>query len=88
VVCETLTNVAKHARAGSAVVRVDASGVGDERVLSVEVRDDGVGGADLAKGHGLAGLVDRVEGLGGLLSVTSPEGGPTVVRATLPWGRA
>lgn len=87
VVCETLTNVAKHARAGSAAVRVDASGVGDERVLSVEVRDDGVGGADLAKGHGLAGLVDRVEGLGGLLSVTSPEGGPTVVRATLPWGR-
>lgn len=87
VVSEALTNVAKHAAARSAVVRVDAVGEGAERVLAVEVHDDGVGGADLAKGHGLAGLADRVEGLGGLLSVTSPEGGPTVVRATLPWGR-
>ncbi len=55
------------------------------RVLQVEVRDDGAGGAAEAKGHGLAGLAARVEGLGGTFSVSSPLGGPTVVRATLPW---
>jgi len=85
VVTEALANVAKHARASVAVVRVWGAGDGDDRVVAVEVVDDGVGGAAVAKGHGLAGLVDRVEGLGGLLSVASPEGGPTVVRATLPW---
>ncbi len=82
-VSEALTNIAKHSCASMAAVRVwgdRASGA-----LSVEVRDDGVGGADVAKGHGLAGLVDRVEGLGGLLTIASPDGGPTVVHATLPW---
>jgi signal transduction histidine kinase len=55
------------------------------RALEVEVADDGVGGAAVAKGHGLAGLADRVAGLGGELTVSSPDGGPTLVRATLPW---
>lgn len=85
VVTESLANVAKHSGAGVAVVRTTAVGAGPERVLSIEVLDDGAGGADPAKGHGLAGLIDRVEGIGGLLDVSSPAGGPTLVRATLPW---
>ena len=55
------------------------------RALEVEVADDGVGGTAVAKGHGLAGLADRVAGLGGELTVSSPDGGPTLVRATRPW---
>lgn len=87
VVCEALSNTAKHAAAAAAVVRVrhvpaDASAA---EGLVVEVLDDGVGGAAAAKGHGLAGLADRVEGLGGALVVDSPPGGPTRVVATLPW---
>ncbi|MBX9246420.1 sensor histidine kinase, partial [Actinotalea ferrariae] len=85
VVTEALANVAKHAEASTAHVAVTTEVREDERVLLVEVRDDGVGGAALAKGHGLAGLADRVEGLGGGLALTSPAGGPTVVTATLPW---
>ena len=56
---------------------------GDGR-LAVEVIDNGVGGASLAKGHGLAGLADRVAALDGSLGVESPEGGPTTVRAVIP----
>ena len=48
------------------------------------ISDDGIGGADPARGSGLRGLVDRVEALGGTLRVTSPPGGGTVVRAELP----
>jgi signal transduction histidine kinase len=51
----------------------------------VEVHDDGVGGASVAKGHGLAGLAARVGGLGGSFAVDSPAGGPTVVTAEVPW---
>lgn len=85
VVTESLANVAKHAGAGSAVVRVRAVDGDVARTLSIEVVDDGVGGADPAKGHGLAGLIDRVEGIGGLIAVASPTGGPTAIHATLPW---
>jgi signal transduction histidine kinase len=85
VVCETLTNIAKHAAASSAAVRVSrVPGTAGSRVLRVEVQDDGVGGADLAKGHGLAGLLDRVTGLDGTLSLESPVGGPTMLVAELP----
>ena len=85
VVCEALTNIAKHAAASSAAVRVrKAPGAGGSTVLRVEVRDDGMGGADLAKGHGLAGLLDRVTGLDGTLSLDSPVGGPTELVAELP----
>lgn len=83
-VSEALANTAKHSGAAGAAVRVWATG-SEVRALRVEVRDDGQGGADVGKGHGLAGLTDRVEGLGGLLTVVSPPGGPTVVQATLPW---
>jgi signal transduction histidine kinase len=80
VVTEALTNVAKHARARSCAVAVRSDGAR----LVVTVRDDGVGGAHLGKGHGLAGLADRAAAVDGHLEVVSPPGGPTVVRAELP----
>jgi signal transduction histidine kinase len=52
-------------------------------MLDVEIRDDGRGGAD-ANGSGIAGLRRRVEALDGTLTVQSPEGGPTTIRAELP----
>jgi signal transduction histidine kinase len=81
VVAEALTNVAKHASAEHAevVARIE------NRVLRVEVRDDGVGGADL-NGGGLSGLRRRVEALDGTLRVASPAGGPTLIRAEMPCG--
>jgi signal transduction histidine kinase len=54
----------------------------------VRVRDDGRGGADLGRGSGLVGLKDRVEALGGRLSVQSPPGAGTCVQAELPLGQA
>jgi signal transduction histidine kinase len=83
VVAEALTNAAKHARAGEVTVRIARHG----DLLVVEVTDDGVGGADPAAGSGLRGLADRVAAIDGRLTVTSPAGGPTVVRAELPCGR-
>jgi signal transduction histidine kinase len=80
VVAEGLANVAKHAAATRAQVRITRQ----DRWLVVEVRDDGVGGADPAGGSGLAGLADRVASVDGRLAVDSPEGGPTVVRAEVP----
>jgi PAS domain S-box-containing protein len=80
VVSEALANVAKYADATSAQVllaRVD-------RMAVVEVVDDGVGGADPAGGSGLRGLADRVAVLDGSLSVTSPVGGGTRIRAEIP----
>ena len=80
VVAESLTNVGKHARAGSATVDV-WRWQGD---VVVEVADDGVGGADTERGSGLRGLADRVEALGGRLRIWSPRAGGTRVRAELP----
>ncbi|SIQ16498.1 sensor histidine kinase [Micromonospora avicenniae] len=80
VVAESLTNVAKHSRATECQVSVQRSG----RRLTVSVGDDGQGGAHVAKGHGLAGIADRVRAAGGELVVVSPPGGPTEVRADLP----
>jgi signal transduction histidine kinase len=79
IVAEALTNVVKHAHAGAAAIT--AAEV--EEALHVEVRDDGVGGADPA-GHGLVGMADRARALGGRLDVESPSGGGTRVSATLP----
>jgi len=81
VAAEALTNAAKHA--GGAAARVRA--VEENDVLIVEVSDSGRGGADPA-GGGLTGLRHRVEALDGQLTVTSPAGGGTVVRAELPCG--
>ena len=79
-IAEALTNVAKYAVATTVRVRVVA---GDGSV-TVEVTDDGVGGADPAGGSGLRGLADRVEALGGSLEVHSPAGDGTSLRGTLP----
>ena len=79
IVAEALTNVVKHSHAGRAEVRAYV----DDEALRVEVRDDGVGGAD-PDGHGLVGIGDRATALGGRLEVESPAGGGTLVAATLP----
>jgi signal transduction histidine kinase len=80
VVAESLTNIAKHARASRASVQIGQ--VSDD--LVVEIVDDGVGGADSESGSGLRGLADRVEALGGRLRVWTPRGGGTRVRAEIP----
>jgi signal transduction histidine kinase len=80
VVSETLTNADKHARAS--VVHVEAEATGG--VLRLDVRDDGIGGADSAQGSGLAGLNDRVEALGGALTLQSAVGAGTSVHVELP----
>ncbi len=76
---EALTNVMKHAHAARAEVTASV----EDGVLQLEVRDDGVGGAD-PSGHGLVGMADRVSALGGQLRVDSPADGGTLVSATLP----
>jgi signal transduction histidine kinase len=81
VVAEGLTNVAKHAPQASARVTLDL----DTERLLVVIADDGPGGAD-AGGGGLTGLRHRVEALDGRLTVTSPPGGGTAIRAELPCG--
>jgi signal transduction histidine kinase len=80
VVCEALANVAKHARANGAQVRI-AQRPGR---LVVEVSDDGAGGARPEGGSGLRGLADRVASVGGVLRVDSPPGGGTRLEADLP----
>ncbi|MET7966628.1 sensor domain-containing protein [Micromonospora sp. NPDC005305] len=80
VVAEALTNVAKHSRADGCRVEVIRK-VGR---LEITVADDGIGGAHLAKGHGLSGIADRVRAAGGTLEVASPSGGPTRIHAELP----
>ena len=80
VVSEALANVAKYAKATQASVRITDDG----ETLSVEAADDGVGGADAARGSGLSGLADRVAALDGTLEVDSPAGAGTRVRAEIP----
>jgi signal transduction histidine kinase/ketosteroid isomerase-like protein len=82
IVAEALTNVTKHARATRATVEVDSR----TGMLTIDVRDDGVGGADPARGTGLVGLLDRVEAGDGTLTVTSPAGRGTTVHAELLLG--
>lgn len=80
VVAEALTNVARHAEASAVQVTIVRAGPR----LVVEVRDNGVGGADPAQGSGLAGLENRVEALDGRLDLISPAGGPTTLLVELP----
>ncbi|GGS72277.1 sensor histidine kinase [Nonomuraea spiralis] len=80
VCAETLTNVAKHSRA--TICTVQLVRIGD--ILMLTIGDDGVGGAHVAKGHGLAGLADRLRAVDGELTVRSPDGGPTVIVAEVP----
>jgi signal transduction histidine kinase/PAS domain-containing protein len=79
IVAEALTNVVKHAHAEHAEVSASV----EEGVLHVQVRDDGIGGAD-ADGHGLVGIADRVTALGGRLEIDSPPGDGTLLAAALP----
>jgi PAS domain S-box-containing protein len=79
-VSEALTNVAKYARANRAWVDIDQS----EGYLRVEVGDDGAGGADVRPGSGLQGLRDRIAAVNGTLTVDSPPGVGTILRARLP----
>jgi signal transduction histidine kinase len=79
-VCEALANIARHSQASRASVR----GRLLDDVLTVEVRDDGVGGADPAAGTGLAGLADRIAVVEGRLLLSSPAGGPTLLRVEIP----
>jgi signal transduction histidine kinase len=82
-VSEALANAAKHARASAVHVELDTP----DTVLRLAIRDDGIGGADPAKGSGLVGLSDRIEALGGTLDVTSPAGGGTTLLIQIPVGR-
>jgi signal transduction histidine kinase len=79
-IAEALTNVAKYANASVVSVSVTAAAGS----VVVEVTDDGIGGADPATGSGLRGLADRVEALGGTLTVVSPMGAGTSLRAEIP----
>ena len=82
VVSEALTNAAKYARASVVQVVVEEQ----DGALHVTVRDDGVGGADPGRGSGLLGLKDRVEAIGGTISVESPHGVGTALHVQLPLG--
>ena len=82
VVSEALANTAKHAQASAAYVDVRA----DDGSLHLSVRDDGVGGATPGRGSGLIGLTDRVEALGGTLTLHSPAGKGTSLQVDLPIG--
>ncbi|MFI0895046.1 sensor histidine kinase [Streptomyces sp. NPDC020983] len=79
-VCEALANVARHSHAG----RAELTGGYARGLLSLDVRDDGRGGAAPERGSGLAGLADRVAVVSGTLALTSPPGGPTRLRVEIP----
>jgi signal transduction histidine kinase len=81
VASEALTNTAKYAHASAATVSLLRTQTG----AVIEIADDGVGGADPARGSGLRGLADRIEALDGRLTVASPPGAGTVIRAELPF---
>jgi len=80
VVAESLTNIAKHSQATLCTIQLQRTG----DVLMLTIVDDGVGGAHVAKGHGLAGLADRLRAVDGEFAVRSPDGGPTVIIAEVP----
>ena len=80
VVAESITNAAKHANASVVEVRGGRRG----KMIELEITDDGVGGADPRRGSGLIGLKDRVDTLGGTISLSSPLGSGTTIRMQLP----
>ena len=82
VVAEALTNAAKHAR----TAEVEISAQANDEYLYLSVRDNGVGGADLRNGTGLIGLMDRVDALGGCMTVVSPPCNGTSLDVTIPIG--
>ena len=84
VAAEAITNAGKHAEASEILVRIWRRVDEQTTWLDLTVTDDGIGGARPVKGHGLAGLEERLRGLGGGFEVRSPEGGPTTLTASLP----
>jgi signal transduction histidine kinase len=79
-VAEALTNAMKHANADT----LGVSAVGDVQRIRIEIADDGDGGADLARGTGMAGIADRIATVGGTISVDSPPGEGTRLLIELP----
>ena len=79
VIAEALTNATKHAHAAAISIRAEV-----RQRCPRHFRDDGIGGADPARGTGLTGLKDRVEALGGQIFIESPPGAGTTLRAELP----
>ncbi|MGW4135002.1 sensor histidine kinase [Amycolatopsis japonica] len=82
VVAEMLANITKHSGAEHAWITLD----GTADTLLIEIRDDGHGGADEAAGSGLSGIRKRAEAFDGTLKLSSPSGGPTVLKVELPCG--
>ena len=80
VAVEALANIAKHSGATSATI----TALRDDSRLVIEISDNGHGGASPARGTGLTGLADRVAVAGGRMLLSSPDGGPTVLRAEIP----
>jgi len=80
VACEAIANAVKHAQASEIDVRSETA----DGAVTLEVHDDGRGGASIDGGLGLRGLADRVDAMGGRLTVDSPDGGGTMVRAAIP----
>jgi len=77
---EALTNAAKHSHGSE--VRLNAAY--DGRLLTLQIADDGIGGAATTSGSGLRGLADRIEALGGHFTLSSPPGRGTMLRAEIP----
>lgn len=84
IVSELVTNATKHSEATAVGVQLSVTGTAGSELLELTVGDNGRGGAVSVEGHGLAGLAERTHGLGGTLTIESPEGGPTTVTARLP----
>jgi PAS domain S-box-containing protein len=82
IVAEALTNTAKHSRASQVEVCADSK----DDTLYLSIRDDGIGGAEFAKGSGLIGLKDRAEALGGRMRIDSPARSGTSLQITIPLG--
>ena len=78
---ELIANATKHSYANQITVNISTERAG---VLRLDVSDDGIGGADVTRGSGLSGLVQRVSTVDGRIDVSSPPGGPTVVTVVLP----
>jgi signal transduction histidine kinase len=83
-IAEALTNIAKHSAATQASVRIRHHG----SILTADIGDDGRGGADPGRGTGLAGLADRIAVINGKVLLSSPPGGPTLLRIELPCPRS
>ena len=80
VAAEAFTNAAKHAKASAVDILIERA----DGTLTVQVRDNGIGGADTARGSGLVGLRDRVEAVGGTMTLDSPARAGTILTVRLP----